>query len=333
LPHRTHSEEEDRAAEADAAGERAAALVEFRRDVQRGLLQGQKQIPPKWFYDERGAALFDRICELDEYYLTRTELGIMREHAAEMAACLGPDCALIEFGSGSGAKTRLLLDRLERPLAYVPVDLSARQLEATARAVRAGYPHLRMLPVAADFSGPFALPAHLPAKARLAAYFPGSTVGNFTEPEIVAFLHRARQRCGAGSHLLIGIDLVKDTPTLELAYNDRQGVTADFNLNVLVRANRELGADFDLSAFSHLAFYDEEAARIEMHLVSQRAQTVRVGGSRFEFADGESILTEYSHKFRVESFAALALSAGYELERLWTDSRKWFAVLLLRAAT
>lgn len=301
-------------------------LAEFRADVLRGLGQPVKELPCKYFYDAAGSALFERITELEEYYPTRTELAIMRRHVAEMAGLLGPRCLLVEYGSGSSTKTRLLLDRLLDPAGYVPIDVSGEYLFRSARALAGAYPRLEVLPLCADFTRPVELPAPRVRPARRVVYFPGSTIGNFTPAETVALLRQTAALCGRGGGLLLGADLQKDRRVLEDAYNDRLGVTAAFNLNLLARINRELGADFALDQFCHRAIYNEADGRIEMHLDSRRAQRVRVAGMEFAFAAGESIRTEYSYKYRLRDLHDLAAAAGFEVERFWTDEREYFSV-------
>ncbi len=303
--------------------------AEFLTDVLAGLSRPQKEIPCKWLYDTRGSHLFERICELDEYYPTRTELGIMESHARAMAALLGPGCTLVEYGSGSSLKTRLLLQHLASPAAYVPVDISARALaDATARLAR-GFPELPILPVCGDFTAPLELPLSGIAARPIAVYFPGSTIGNFHKPDVVAFLRAVSRQCGPGGGLLIGVDLRKERTVLERAYDDARGVTAAFDLNVLVRANRELDADFRLDRFRHESLFDERHGRVEMHLVATVGQLVTVGGQTFRFAEGESIWTESSYKYGMREFAALAALAGWRCERTWTDERAWFSVQYL----
>jgi L-histidine Nalpha-methyltransferase len=305
-----------------------APLDTFRADVLRGLHAPARELPCKHFYDATGSKLFDRICELQEYYLTRTELEIMRRHAADMAGLLGRNCLLIEYGSGSSVKTRLLLDRLVEPAAYVPVDLSGDYLEQTARSLAADYPQIPVLPLCADFSGPLELPGGK-RPGRRVVYFPGSTVGNFTPAEAVALLGQTAQRCGPGGALLLGADLKKDPRVITAAYNDADGVTAAFNLNLLARINRELGADFQLEQFWHHAFYHPVAGRIEMHLVSRRDQEIHVGGEAFFLAEGESIRTEYSYKYSLNDLRELAAAAGFEVRQVWTDDLRYFSVLYL----
>jgi len=305
----------------------SSARWTFLRDVIAGLRTRPKCLPCKYFYDQRGSELFDRICQLDEYYLTRAELALMDQFAPEMGAQIGPGAMLVEYGSGSSVKTRYLLDGLPDLAAYVPVDISGEHLEQTARELARDYPRIEVLPVCADFTQDFALPRSLRTATHSAVYFPGSTIGNFLPSRAAELLRRITQMCGPGGGLLIGIDLKKDTATIEAAYNDRLGVTAEFNLNLLLRINRELGADFDLGQFFHRARYNSELGRVEMYLVSRRAQVVTCGGKTIEFGRGEAICTEYSHKYTVGEFAAVAAAAGLTLHREWTDKNRRFAVL------
>lgn len=298
----------------------------FLQDVLRGLGAPRKFIPPKYFYDARGCVLFEKICALPEYYLTRTELALMRERAAEMAAELGEDCALIEIGCGNSEKTRLLLGAL-RPPAFIALDIAWEQLELSCDALSREFPGMRVVAVRADFSLPLELPDAVFQRARRRAmYFPGSTVGNFTPPEALEFLRGAARLLGPGGAVLVGVDLRKAKAMLDAAYDDAQGVTAEFNLNLLSRINRELGADFDLSRFRHQAFYDPVLGRIEMHLASAARQTVTIAGRHFEFGAGETIHTENSYKYSVEAFQALAVRAGLRPARVWTDTQTLFAV-------
>ena len=307
----------------------AAVQAGFLQEVVRGLQQPQKSLPCKLFYDERGSRLFDRITELDEYYPTRTELAIMEQHVGEMTTLLGSGCLLVEYGSGSSTKTRLLLDRLEAPAGYVPIDISAEHLARSAAALTAEYPHLEVLPVCADYTRPFDLPTPSRPAARSAAYFPGSTIGNF-EPEAARrFLAGAAGLAGPKGALLIGVDLKKDPQLLHDAYNDRLGVTAQFNLNILAHLNAALDADIRLDAFRHYAFYNPTFGRIEMHLVSLEDQQIRLGGGAISFRAGESIWTESSYKYRPDEFEALAAAAGWRVECVWTDPRALFSVQYL----
>jgi len=299
----------------------------FLDDVVEGLSQSPKCLPCKYFYDERGSQLFDRICELDEYYLTRTELAIMRQFASEMAEQIGPGVMLVEYGSGSSIKTRLLLDHLPDPVAYVPVDISQDHLEQTAAVLADDYPNIEVLPVCADFTKEFDLPLSVREPSHAAVYFPGSTIGNFTPDEALELLSHIAPLCGTGGGLLIGVDLQKDLETIEAAYDDAEGVTADFNLNLLRRINEELGGDFRLDQFRHRAVYNRRLGRVELGLVSQGRQHAEVAGESFLFEDGEEIRTEYSHKYTVDGFAELAAEAGLTLRRHWTDEDLRFAVL------
>jgi L-histidine Nalpha-methyltransferase len=296
----------------------------FLRDVLRGLRRRPKRLPCKYFYDAEGSRLFEEICELDEYYLTRCELQLLRRHAGEMAELAGPRAVLIEYGSGSGLKTRLLLDRLRDPAAYVPVDISGEHLRRSAERLARRYPGLAVLPVAADFTRPFDLPPLPPGAGRRTVFFSGSTIGNFRPAEAARLLAGMARLCGPDGGLLIAADRKKDRAVLEAAYNDRRGVTAAFNLNLLARINRELGADFALDRFRHRAFYDAARGRIEMHLVSLADQTVQIGGSAVAFARGETIRTEYSYKYDPQDFASLAARAGLRVDREWTDEKGWF---------
>jgi dimethylhistidine N-methyltransferase len=299
------------------------------QEVLRGLRSPQKELPCKLFYDRIGSELFEQITSLDEYYPTRAELRIMRACAAEIAARLGPNCLLIEYGSGSSTKTRLLLDQLERPAAYVPIDISRELLEESAAELMRAYRGLRVIPVSADYTTPLELPAGLPPHARRIAYYPGSTIGNFVPEDARRFMARMADVCGRGGGLLIGVDLKKDPLMLHRAYNDALGVTAAFNLNILVRLNRELGANFAVERFRHYAFYNPVFARVEMHLVSLEEQTVRVVDTDIHFERGESIWTEASYKYAPKEFAELAAAAGWHVDQVWTDDRGLFSVQYL----
>jgi len=304
---------------------------DFLADVVKGLAQPQKRLSSKYFYDERGSKLFDQITHLPEYYPTRTETALLRTHAAECAELIGPHASLVEFGSGSSTKVRILLDALESPAAYVPIDISREHLIESAKGLAGAYPDLRVVPIAADYTQPLELPEIANEAARV-GFFPGSTIGNFSYAEAVQFLHTAATELGTDNGLLIGVDLKKDLDTLHAAYNDRAGVTAQFNLNILRHINRELGADFDLDGFSHDAIWQPDPGRIEMHLVSKCEQRVRVDGHVFEFAPGETIHTEDSHKYTVEEFHALAAAAGWRVYRYWTDADDLFSLHYLRVA-
>ena len=303
----------------------------FLRDVLRGLAQRRKAIPAKYFYDEHGSALFDRICELEEYYPTRSELAILRRYGGEITEALGPCCALVELGSGSSLKTRTLLSRLDRPAAYIPIDISSEHLHMAAASLAEAFPEIEVLPLTADFTQPCRLPEPTRPWRRRVVYFPGSTIGNFEAGERSALLARIAELAGPGGGALIGIDLKKSIHVLEAAYNDREGVTAAFNLNVLRRANQELKADFDLDAFDHRAFYNGTEGRVEMHLVSRVPQAVRIAGHRFEFEAGENIHTECSYKFMPDRFKQAARAAGLIPRRLWSDDEGLFGVLYFEA--
>jgi len=302
---------------------------QFMNDVVHGLRRPQKEIPCKYFYDEIGSALFDQICELDEYYLTRTELAILRAHAPEMARTIGTDCELIEFGSGSGTKTRLLLEQLQAPRAYVPVDVARQPIEQSALDLAVRFPGLLILPVHADFTEPLSLPPTGQPRAHRVVYFPGSTIGNFSPRAAKRLLRAIARLVGGGGGLLVGFDLEKHESIVWPAYNDRRGVTALFNLNLLARVNRELDADFDLGAFAHRATYIRERERVEMHLVSRSPQLVRIAGLEFGFDEQETIHTECSYKYSLEHIGRMTSRAGFRLVRQWMDPMRYFAVQYL----
>ena len=295
-------------------------------ELVEGLSQPQKMISPKYFYDEIGSQLFEQITELPEYYLTDAELEIMRTHVDEMAKLIGKQASLIEYGSGSSLKTRILLGHLDELAAYVPVDISADHLYASARKIRSDFPALAVHPVVADFTKPFALPTPDTMPIKNVVYFPGSTLGNFEYAEAMELMRVMYGEAGDGGALLIGLDLQKDPGIIDRAYNDSKGVTAKFNLNMLRHLNTNYGANFDLDAFEHRAEYDEDEGRVVLELVSQKEQTVAVGDTEFEIADGEAILTEYSHKYTLEGFARMAHDAGFEVDRVWTDPDELFSV-------
>lgn len=301
----------------------------FLDDVRAGLSRPQKALSPKYFYDAAGSDLFEAITRLPEYYPTRTEIGILDGRGPEIAALLPAGAALVEFGSGSTVKLRRLLRHLDKLAAYVPVDVSGEFLCAQAETLSADFPHLRVEPVVADFTRDFDLPDSLAGLPR-AGFFPGSTLGNFEPEEAEALLARFGRILGTGAHMIVGIDLVKDAKTLETAYDDAAGVTAAFNMNLLTRINRELAGRFDLDAFSHRAVFNRQASRIEMHLVARDAQDVAVGSDTFAFAAGETIHTESSYKYTVETFRALAERAGWTWIQVWTDADGLFSVHALR---
>jgi dimethylhistidine N-methyltransferase len=301
----------------------------FRADVLAGLARPQKQLAAKYFYDEIGSRLFDRITELDEYYPTRTERAILKRHAAGMASRCGPDLLLIEPGAGSLVKVRHLLDHLDRPAAYVPVDVSGEHLHRAARELAVDYPGLPIRPVTADFTRPYGIPAI--RASRRVIFFPGSTLGNFEPADADVLLRQMARQVGSGGGVLLGIDLQKDTATLEAAYDDAQGVTAAFNRNLLTRINRELGGDFDVDAFTHRAVFNPQHSRIEMHLVSQANQRVRISDTVFSFRKGETIHTENSYKYNLLDLRCRASRWNLRVDQTWTDERGYFALLYLVA--
>ena len=291
-----------------------------------GLGKAPKEIACKYFYDDTGSRLFDAICELPEYYQTRTEMMLLRRHAGEIAALMGPEAEIVEFGAGSLRKVRLLLDALDNPFAYTPLDISGDYLQDVVRSLAADYPALILRPLVEDFTGPLDIPA-LPGRPdiRRAGFFPGSTIGNFKPDGAMALLRRMRASLNGGG-LLIGVDLVKDPARLHAAYNDAAGVTALFNKNLLARANRELDAGFDLEGFAHYAPYNPALHRIEMYLVSLKRQRVSLCGRQIEFAQGEAVHTEDSHKYTIESFREMACRAGFNPRAVWTDEERLFSV-------
>jgi len=311
--------------------DRTPARDQLVGEILGNLAQSPRRIPPKYFYDERGSVLFDQICELPEYYLTRTETTILQSHGVEIAAAIGPGALLIEYGSGSSLKTRLLLDRLPELAAYVPVDISRRYLLNCAQRLAADYPQLRVLPVCADFTEPFVPPAEVRQVARRVAFFPGSTIGNFEYDAAVALLANMRAVVGPGGGAIVGADRVKSIEVIEAAYNDSAGVTAAFNKNVLVRLNREFGASFRLDEFVHHAPWVDREQRIEMRLVSRSQHSVEVAGECIRFEAGEHILTECCHKYTPDRFAGLVAEAGWSIRHTWSDPANLFGVYYLEA--
>lgn len=319
-----------RDAAAQPAG-RAAGTSALAAEVLRGLQSARKTLPPKLFYDATGARLFERICEQPEYYPTRAELEILEARAPEIAALAGPRCALIEYGSGAGVKVTLLLDAMDRPAAYVPIDISHEQLRSVAADLAAAYPDVAVRPLCGDYSQPLELPP-LPPDARRVGFFPGSTIGNFQPAEATAFLRRVRRTVGAHGALILGVDRRKDPAVLHAAYNDAAGVTAAFNLNLLTRLNRELGADFDVERFAHRAFFNDAASRVEMHLVSLDDQAVHVAGAAIRFEAGETIWTESSYKYDEARLDDVVGAAGFRVRTRWTDAGDRFWVAFLESA-
>lgn len=297
-------------------------------DVKEGLRKSQKQLPAKYFYDEHGSKLFEQITQLDEYYLTRAEKEILKENISDISKRIGSNTMLIELGSGSSKKTRLLLDRLSDLAAYVPVDISEKYLLKVVSRLRIDYPHIPVIPVFADYTSNFDLPNLGGDYSKQVVFFPGSTIGNFSPDEIHSFFDNLTSATEADSSMLIGVDLKKDKKILEAAYNDSQGITAQFNKNILVRLNREVNANFDVDQFSHRAFFNENEGRIEMHLVSEAEQEVEIIGDQFHFEEGESIHTENSYKFTPDEFEEL-VSDWYSVEEIWTDSNDYFSVQFL----
>jgi L-histidine N-alpha-methyltransferase len=304
--------------------ERSAA-AEF-EEILEGLSRSQKTLSPKFFYDARGSILFDAICELPEYYLTRTELSIMQMHIDEIVGLVGPQASLIEFGSGSSQKTRMLLEKFDRLAAYVPVDISRDHLLSAAESLATDFPTVEVWPVLADFTQPFQLPNPRVMPLRNIVYFPGSTIGNFSPKKAHSLLQVMHVEAGKDGALLIGVDLQKDTAIIERAYNDEAGVTAEFNLNMLSRINQEFGANFNLNLFKHSAIYNEKYDRVELNLISECEQIVRIGGQSFHFDKGEALLTEHSHKYTLEKFCDMADSAGFVVHKVWTDPEQLFSI-------
>jgi len=305
----------------------AVSTQAFLADVLGGLSHEQKQLPCKYFYDERGSRLFDAICGVEEYYATRTETALIEDNGGEMADLIGAGVSLIEYGCGSLLKTRLLLDALDEPSVFVPIDISEEHLMRSAEALDREYPGLDVLPLVADFTKPVPMPEEVDRGAhKRVGFFPGSTIGNFEHVAAADFLGTVAETVGEGGGLLIGVDLKKDEETLLRAYDDAEGVTAAFNLNIIERINRELDGDFDAGAFRHEARYDDEEGRVEMHLVSRQDQTAHVQGEPFRFRQGESIHTENSYKYHVEEFHDLAAGQGFQPAQTWVDGNDLFSL-------
>lgn len=299
-------------------------IADLHADIIAGLSAAEPYISPKYFYDEAGSRLFEEICNCEEYYPTRTEVNILRENIDDIVAILGKDCLLIEPGSGDSYKVRLLLDAL-RPIAYLPIDISKRYLQGEAQKLAAEFTWLNVHAICADFTGKLELPYHVESTNRV-AFFPGSTIGNFAPHQAIKVLEEIKAMVGENGGLLIGVDLQKDSDILDAAYNDSEGYTAQFNKNLLVRINRELGADFNIGQFRHHAFYNEKESRIEMHLVSLQDQQMNIDDQTFLFKKDQSILTEYSHKYSIESFQQLAEQAGFKSVKTWIDKDNLFSV-------
>lgn len=297
-----------------------------------GLKRRDKKLSSKWLYDERGSNLFEQICRTREYYLSRAEIQILARRAPELSRAIGESCLLIELGSGSGLKTEILLNHLQRPAAYVPVDISQTQLAKSSARMKEKYPSISIMPLCVDYAAPFSVPRGAQARGAKVFFFPGSTIGNFEPSEAIEFLRRLRHLSDSHSLLVIGADLKKDPSVLHAAYNDREGITAEFNRNVLLRINRELGADFDLENFAHYAFYNPRAGRMEMHLASLCDQRVNILDDEIRFRDGESILTEHSYKYTPEEFSEMLCSAGYDPREIWFDELGLFSVYFCSSA-
>lgn len=301
--------------------------------VRRGLASKPKKLPSRLFYDARGSELFEAICEQPEYYLTRTEIAIMRDHAGDIANTIGPDVRLVEYGSGSGIKTRMLLEHLETPVAYVPVEISRSALMESVAELSTRFPDVAMQPVCADFTQPLRLPVAARSPRRTVIYFPGSTIGNFETKDAIKILRQMRTEMSDGGGVLVGVDLKKDPAEIEAAYNDAAGVTRDFTLNMLVRLNREVGTNFDLDSFEHRARYNVLAGRIETALVSTKRQDVKVGNDTFAFREDEAMQVEYSCKYSLDDFAQMANKAGLSVEQVWMDADERFSVQYLVRST
>ena len=312
-----------------AASNLAVSVSPEISEIVDGLSAPQKQVSPKYFYDERGSQLFDEITKLPEYYLTNTELGIMRDNIAEIVEMVGQQASLIEFGSGSSMKTRVLLKHLSELAAYVPVDISNEHLHASADEIRSEFPHIDVLPVVADFTKQFKLPTPLVMPVRNVVYFPGSTIGNFEHDMAMELLRVMHHEAGKDGALLIGVDLQKDPQLIENAYNDSAGITAEFNLNMLEHLNRDYGANFNVDEFVHSANYDPDEGRVVIELISQTDQKFEIADREFNIADGETILTEYSHKYTLSGFETMANEAGFSVEKVWTDKDNLFSVQFL----
>ncbi len=310
-------------------GDDSTQQSEFLADVIAGLNARPRSLPCKYFYDDVGMGLYEQICDSEDYYPTRTEISILEQHIEEMAKVLGPGLRVVEPGCGSGRKTRLLLGGLKDPVACVPMDICREELDRTAADLRRLFPKLLVQPACLDYTRPFALPEMPEGVERTLVYYPGSTIGNFEPDDAAAFLYLFADCVGEDGRLLIGVDLKKDEDVLRRAYDDSEGHTAAFNLNLLVRLRDELGAMVDVDGFVHRARFEDSPGRILMELVATRAQSIVVGGQRFDFAEGDAILTEHSHKPTLEEFALLADRAGYRVLQVWTDAKGWFADVLL----
>lgn len=297
----------------------------FKSEVIAGLHESPKRIPSKFFYDERGSQLFEAITELDEYYLTRTEIAILTKYLPEMAARIGPDATVIEFGTGAGVKTEMLLASLQHPRSYIPIDISREQLTIATKELTARFPYLDIHPIFGDYTSDIHLPIAQDS-GRNVIFFPGSTIGNFTPEEAIPFLRNAAKLIGSDGALLIGFDRVKDARVLEAAYNDARGVTAAFNRNLILRIQSEFNVEIAPVDFDHFAFFNKEESRIEMHLVSRDDQILKLGNDEIRLAQGEHIVTEYSYKYTPEAFSEILTASGFEMQDRWSDEKEYFEV-------
>ncbi len=320
---------QDRNADRTISHDFKPGLKSFLAEVLIGLRKPQKELPSKYFYDRQGSQLFERICELNEYYITRIEASIMRAHVKEIIELIGPRALVIEHGCGNCEKVRFLIDRLRDPVAFIPIDIAKDQLQQVATELNLVYPQLQILPVCADYTSSFELPIPEQENKRTVVYFPGSTISNFDPIPAEYFLEHVANLCGSNGALLIGVDLKKDPAMFHNAYNDSEGLTAAFNLHLLERINRELGCDFHLDAFEHYAFYNPRESRVEMHLISRKNQVVHIDGETISFTKGESIWTESSYKYNLDEFERMAAVAGFRVEHVWMDERQWFSVQYL----
>ena len=299
---------------------------DFERDLLNALSQTNKHISPKYFYDVKGSLLFDQICDLPEYYPTRTELLILKKHAEDIAKHMGAKAELIELGAGSLTKVRFLLRKMDSPISFLPMDISGEHLNAAAKELSFEFPKLNIKPIVADYSKDWSLPPCMQGAQRRIAFFPGSTIGNFSPHEVQEFFANCVEHLPGGA-LLLGVDLLKAPNIIHQAYNDAQGVTASFNLNLLVRANKELNSNFDLAQFSHWAFYNAPMHRIEMHLVSMKKQEIKIDKQIFTLEEGETLHTENSYKFSLDSIQKIAMSQGLDVGPVWTDPKRWFGLI------
>jgi len=311
---------------ADEVDDSSQASGTFKAEIIAGLKHTPKRIQSKFFYDERGSRLFEEITLLEEYYLTRVEIEILQKYLSEMAALIGPKAVVIEFGTGAGVKTRMLIEALDKPKSFIPIDISREQLNEASRELAARFPSLDIRPVCADYTSTIAIPLDSETAGKKIVFFPGSTIGNFTPEEAVGFLRQVAKLAGPDGALLIGFDRNKSTKVLEDAYNDNLGITAKFNLNLIHRINREFAVNIPVENFDHFAFFNNDESRIEMHLISRVEQTLMLGGEEIHLGAGEHIITEYSYKYSSPAFQGLLGSSGFVVQARWTDSNGYFEV-------